>query len=111
MFSVSSMTPSEFCARWPTHGRAADVTLLDVREPHELAVAAIDESIHIPMAQIPDRLAELDPENTIVVMCHGGVRSMQVAGFLARQGFPNVINLDGGIDAWSREVDPEIPRY
>jgi rhodanese-related sulfurtransferase len=111
MFSVSSMTPSEFRARWPLHGAAADVVLLDVREPHELAAAAIDETVHIPMAQIPNRLEELDPEKTIVVMCHGGMRSMQVAGFLAQQGFAHVVNLDGGIDAWSREVDPGIPRY
>lgn len=105
------MTPSEFRVRWPEHGTAEDVILLDVREPHELALAALDASVHIPMQQIPSRLDEIDRSKTIVVMCHSGVRSMQVAGFLRQQGFENVINLDGGIDRWSREIDPSIPRY
>lgn len=111
MSSLASMTPSEFCARWPDHSAAGDVILLDVRELHELAVASVAASVHIPMAQIPGRLDELDRNRTIVVMCHGGMRSMQVAGFLSHQGFESVVNLDGGIDAWSREVDPGIPRY
>jgi rhodanese-related sulfurtransferase len=111
MSSVSSMTPSEFRVRWPDHGAAGDVILLDVREPHELAVAAVNSCLHIPMAQIPERVEELDRSKTIVVMCHGGMRSMQVAGYLSHQGFKNVVNLDGGIDAWSREVDPSIPGY
>lgn len=105
------MTPSEFRVRWPEHGTAEDVILLDVREPHELTMAALEASVNIPMQQIPSRLDEIDRSKTIVVMCHGGVRSMQVAGFLQQQGFENVINLDGGIDAWSREIDPSIPRY
>ena len=111
MSSFSGMTPREFRERWPEHEAAQDVILLDIREPHEIAVAAISDTVHIPMAQIPGRLDELDRSRTIVVMCHSGMRSMQVAGFLAHQGFENVVNLDGGIDAWSREVDPDIPRY
>jgi len=111
MSGIPSMSPAEFCRHWPDICSAGDVVLLDVREPHELDVASIDGTLHIPMAQIPDRLDELDRERTIVVLCHGGMRSMQVAGFLARQGFERVVNLDGGIDAWSREVDPKIPRY
>ena len=111
MSGVSSMTPLEFRVRWPQHEGAGDVTLLDVREPHEIAVAAVADTVNIPMAQIPGRLDELDRDKTIVVMCHGGIRSMQVAGFLAHQGFTSVVNLDGGIDAWSREVDSDIPRY
>jgi len=111
MSSVSSMTPSEFRARWPEHGTADDVVLLDVREAHEIALAAVRPSTHIPMGQIPARLNEIDGDKTIVVMCHGGIRSMQVAGFLAQNGFDNVVNLDGGIDAWSREVDRSVPRY
>lgn len=105
------MTPSEFQSRWPEHGAAADVVLLDVREPHEIEIAALASAVHIPMAQISGRLGELDPDKTIVVMCHSGVRSMQVAGFLSQQGFDKVVNLAGGIDAWSLEVDPKIPRY
>ncbi|MGD2168270.1 MAG: rhodanese-like domain-containing protein [Gammaproteobacteria bacterium] len=111
MSSVSSMTPSEFRARWPQHGEADDVVLLDVREPHEVAFAAVDSSLHIPMSQVPARISELNADATIVVMCHSGIRSMRVAGFLAQHGFENVVNLDGGIDAWSREVDPGIPGY
>jgi rhodanese-related sulfurtransferase len=111
MSSVSSMTPSEFRARWPEHGAVDDVVLLDVREAHELALAAVSASVHIPMGQIPARLDEIDRDKTIVVMCHGGIRSMQVAGFLVQNGFDNVVNLDGGIDAWSREIDQSVPRY
>ena len=111
MAGIASMTPGEFRDRWPDFCSASDVMLLDVREPPELTMASIDGAMHIPMAQIPGRLAELDRNGTIVVMCHSGVRSMQVAGYLHQRGFMNVFNLAGGIDAWSREVDPLIPRY
>ncbi len=90
---------------------AATVVLLDVREDAELSLAAIDGAVHIPMGQIPARIDELDPEQTIVVMCHSGGRSAQVATYLSQQGFVNVFNLDGGIQAWSRSVDPTIPEY
>jgi rhodanese-related sulfurtransferase len=63
------------------------------------------------MNEVPTRLAELDPNAEIVVMCKGGGRSMQVAQFLARNGFRSVANLTGGILAWSREVDPSVPQY
>ncbi|HMB74324.1 MAG TPA: rhodanese-like domain-containing protein [Gammaproteobacteria bacterium] len=105
------MTPREFFDHWPDFGSNSDVLLLDVREPDELRVAAVDGTLNIPMAQIPGRLDELSRQKTIVVMCHSGVRSMQVAGFLCQQGFGHVVNLDGGIDAWSREVDSKIPTY
>ena len=111
MASVKSMKPSEFSERWPDHSSAQDVILLDVREPQELAAAAVVGTLDVPMGQIPGRLDELDRDKTIVVMCHGGMRSMQVAAFLMQNGFDDVVNLDGGIDAWSREVDPQIPRY
>ena len=111
MTDVVEITPSEFAKRWPDITERADVVLLDVREPVELELAAIPFAAHIPMGQIPARLHELDKESTIVVMCHGGVRSLQVATFLSTQGFPSVINLAGGIDAWSREIDDSIPRY
>ncbi len=90
---------------------AATVVLLDVREDAELSLAAIDGAVHIPMGQIPARIDELDSEQTIVVMCHSGGRSAQVATYLSQQGFANVFNLDGGIQAWSRSVDPTIPEY
>ncbi|WAC72122.1 rhodanese-like domain-containing protein [Roseateles sp. SL47] len=89
--------------------------LLDVREPWEVALARIDvpglAGVHMPMGDIPSDLQRLDPEQPIAVYCHHGVRSLQVVAFLARHGFDVVYNLAGGIDAWSREIDPSVPRY
>lgn len=85
--------------------------ILDVREPEEVAVAAFPHATHIPMADIPSRLTELDPDRETIVVCHHGVRSAQVAMYLARMGFERAVNLIGGIDAWSEEVDPSTPRY
>lgn len=85
--------------------------LLDVREPWELATARLPGSLDIPMGQIPARLDELPPDRPLIVMCHHGMRSLQVVMFLKHQGFESVSNLAGGIDAWSREVDPSIPTY
>lgn len=88
-----------------------DLVLLDVREPEELALASIDGALHIPMGDVPGRLHELDPEKEIVVVCHHGIRSASVVQFLAQRDFARVVNLAGGIDAWSRIVDPTVPRY
>jgi rhodanese-related sulfurtransferase len=89
--------------------------LLDVREPWEVEVAALHldaiTGLHIPLSQVPERLSELDPSQSIVCICHHGVRSRQVVAFLERQGFESVYNLAGGIDAWSALVDPTVPRY
>jgi rhodanese-related sulfurtransferase len=65
----------------------------------------------IPMRDVPARLAELNPDQPIACLCHHGMRSQQVANFLVQNGFDEVVNLQGGIDAWSREVDPSVPRY
>ena len=111
MSGVPELTPSEFRERWPTQESDAAPILLDVREPEELAVAAVAGVVHIPMAEIPARLADLDRDRHIVCMCHGGVRSRRVAEFLAANGYEQVSNLAGGIDAWSQQVDPNIPRY
>lgn len=92
-------------------GESDTLTLLDVRELWEIATAAVGGSVNIPMGQISSRLAELDPEAPIVVMCHSGMRSSQVAQYLMDQGFSDVYNLTGGIDAWSQEIDPTVPRY
>ena len=97
------------------HCVATRALLLDVREPWEIERAAIRlpgvPSKDIPLAHIPDRMGELDPSQPIVCICHHGVRSLQVVAFLERQGFESVYNLAGGIDAWSVEVDPTVPRY
>jgi len=92
-------------------GNPAKIVLLDVREPWEYATAKIDGSTLIPMGEIPGSLQELDPEARIVAICHAGVRSMNVAVWLRNQGVEQAQSLRGGIDAWSREVDPLVPRY
>ena len=85
--------------------------LLDVREPWEREIAAVAGSLDIPMAEIPARLGELDPDRPVAVLCHSGGRSARVAAFLAQQGLSRVANVSGGIDAWSTEIDDAIPRY
>ena len=90
---------------------AAPPVVLDVREPWEVALARIPGSVAIPMHEIPARLAELPRQQAIVCLCHHGMRSMQVAVFLERNGFDTVCNLVGGIAAWSREIDPAVPTY
>lgn len=111
MPAVAELSPTEFLDRWPQPLVERDVTLVDVREARELAVASVDGALHIPMGDVPARLGELDRERPLVVMCHAGGRSRRVAQFLLGQGFEHVFNLRGGIDAWSVEVDPRIPRY
>lgn len=89
--------------------------LLDVREPVEFRHAAIHvpgaTTLHIPMGEVPQRLAELPPTQPILCICHHGMRSAQVVAFLERAGHGPVYNLAGGIDAWSQHVDPGVPRY
>jgi len=111
MPGVPELSPTEFAARWPDGAGGSDVILLDVREHDELAIAAVAGALHIPMREIPARLAELDAAKPLVVMCHSGGRSRRVAAFLQGNGFTNVFNLEGGIDAWSTQVDPRVPRY
>jgi rhodanese-related sulfurtransferase len=85
--------------------------LLDVREPWEWQLARIEGAANMPMGEIPGRIHELDSAHPTVVICHHGVRSLQVVAFLQRHGFDNLHNLQGGIDAWSRQVDPSVPLY
>jgi rhodanese-related sulfurtransferase len=84
---------------------------LDVREPWEVETASVAGAVNIPMGQVPTRLGELDRARPVVVMCHHGRRSAQVGLLLERNGFQTVINLAGGIAAWSDEVDPSVPQY
>jgi rhodanese-related sulfurtransferase len=97
------------------HCRSSRALLLDVRDPWEIELAALQlpdvPHKHIPLTEIPDRLDELDPTQSIVCICHHGTRSMQVVAFLERHGFESVCNLAGGIDAWSSEVDAGVSRY
>lgn len=91
--------------------RPESMVLLDVREPYERRLACIDPSLHIPMQEVPERIAEIPANREVIVYCHVGSRSMMVAGFLAAHGWESVANLAGGIDAWSRQVDQRVPRY
>lgn len=85
--------------------------ILDVREPWECNLCRLPDSKTIPMREVPARLAELPKDAEIVVMCHHGVRSQRVAEFLLGQGFENLTNLVGGIDAWAKEIDPAMAKY
>ena len=89
--------------------------VLDVREPWELQTASIRpdgfELLVMPMSTVPARLPELARERPIACLCHHGGRSAQVCYFLLNQGYTEVVNLHGGIHAWSQEVDPSIPQY
>lgn len=88
------------------------LVLLDVREPWEYGVAHIPGSLLMPMGDVPSRaFQELDPESHIVVICHHGVRSLNVTNWLRNQGFEQSQSLAGGIQAWSEKIDSSIPRY
>ncbi|RQY18212.1 sulfurtransferase [Burkholderia stagnalis] len=104
------LTPA-LLAQWLADKTRPAPVVLDVREPWEIATAQIAGSVSIPMQQIPARSEELDDEAEIVCVCHHGMRSARVAMFLESRGFTKLYNLQGGIDAWSRDVDPSVPRY
>ena len=87
-----------------------DIYVLDVREPHEFAIAQIGGHL-IPLNDLPQRFGELDPNREIVVHCKMGGRSQKASEFLAQAGFKNLHNLAGGIQAWSETVDPKVPKY
>lgn len=95
----------------PVESEQERPVLLDVREPWELAICRIEGSESIPMQRIPQSLGRLDRQRPIVCVCHHGIRSFQVARFLEYQGFSRVINLEGGVAAWAREVDPAMATY
>ena len=82
-----------------------------MREEDEVRLCALPGSLHIPMNLIPLRHHELPDDVPIIVYCHHGIRSLNVARYLAHVGFENVANLQGGIDAWARQIDPSLPRY
>lgn len=89
----------------------ADIQLLDIREDWERAICLIDGSIEIAMGDLPNGLARLDADRPVVALCHHGARSLRVASWLRRQGYARAVSLKGGIDAWSRLIDPAVPRY
>jgi rhodanese-related sulfurtransferase len=105
---ISELEPAELKQRLD---RGEALSMLDVREPEEIQIAELPGAIHIPMNDIPARLSELDRDAQWVVVCHHGIRSAQVAMYLAQMGFTRVANLRGGIEEWSLTVDPAVPRY
>jgi rhodanese-related sulfurtransferase len=103
------MKPAEV-AEWLA-GDGEPPLMIDVREPWELAICRIEGSVSVPMGQIPAALSKLDPNRDILVICHHGIRSYQVARFLEQRGFPRVVNLEGGVAAWALDQDPDMPVY
>jgi rhodanese-related sulfurtransferase len=107
---IAQIAPAELAAWRADPARPAPV-LVDVREPWEVERCRIDGSVTVPLGQLPTRLADLPGDRDLVLVCHHGNRSQQAAVWLARNGYPNVHNLAGGIEAWALEVDPAMPRY
>lgn len=91
--------------------RGDDLLLLDVREPWEHALASLPDSVLVPLGQLHNNLEEMDPDAEIVAYCHHGIRSLQAVAVLKTSGLKKVKHLAGGIDAWSRQVDPRVRRY
>ena len=114
---ITQVRPAQLATWVDAHKTTQSTTpvLLDVREPWELELACVKTTLctfkAIPMALIPLRFSELDPHAPIAVMCHHGARSMQVAQFLAHNGFSNIANITGGIGAWAHEFDNTVPQY
>ena len=92
--------------------KGEDIQIIDVREAEEVAIGSIPNSVHIPLAQVVNRMSEIDPKRETVVHCKLGGRSARAIDALKRSGFSgNLTNLKGGIIAWSNEVDPAVPKY
>ena len=98
-------------AEWLSDASKSKPVLLDVRESWEFETCSLPDSVHMPMHLVPLRCGEMNPAQEIVVICHHGARSMQVAMFLERKGFSAVFNLLGGVEGWACDVDPAMNRY
>lgn len=111
---IDQIRPADLAA-WFAQDPKATPVVLDVREPWELQTASVVPQgftlTAIPMNEIPARLGELDAGQRIACLCHHGARSQRVAAFLAQNGFADVANIAGGIDAWSAQHDPSVARY
>lgn len=105
--SPSAMSASQLNA----HLQQSAPLLLDVREPWEFEICRIEGSVNLPMSQLTQRLQEIPRDGEVVVICHHGIRSQQVIRYLLAQTAAQLINLDGGVDAWAREVDSAMPVY
>ena len=85
--------------------------ILDVREDWETEICGLENSLHISLSGLPQRLAELNQDDEFVVLCHHGMRSMQAVSFMEHHGFNRIVNLDGGIHAWADSIDPTMAKY
>ena len=103
--------PAVVLKQWLDDKSRGALLVLDVREPWEYGICRIPGALSFPMQNIPLRSSELPRETDIVVVCHHGMRSLQVANYLAQAGFDRVYNLSGGIAAWAEQIDPSMPRY
>ena len=105
--------PIEVGVQAASEMRGQGVPVVDVREPAELDQARLPDTLDVPMSVLAARLAVLEPlkDAPFLVLCHGGVRSLQVVQALRSRGWPHAISIAGGIDAWSQVVDPSVPRY
>jgi len=112
---ISQIRPADLEAWYASVEGPGQPLVLDVREPHELALASVApdglEVLSIPMGVIPVRIHELPADQHNTCLCHHGARSMQVALFLQSRGFEDLANIAGGIDAWSLDRDPTVARY
>lgn len=107
---MEQITPHQLSAWLSDKSRPAPL-LLDVRELWEFQVCRLADARHVPMNEIPSRITEMDKAAETVVVCHHGGRSQQIAMYLARSGFNRIFNLQGGVDAWARQIDPSMPVY
>jgi rhodanese-related sulfurtransferase len=107
---IQQIRPAQL-KEWLADAGRTPPLLLDVREEWEYRLCSLPGSVHIPMGAVPARAAELVPDKEVVVVCHHGGRSQQVANWLQRNGFDKLHNLAGGVDAWAREVEPSMPVY
>lgn len=112
---IDQIQPAQLADWINTKASFGQTVVLDVREAWEIQTASVKAQgfvlQEIPMHTLPARLNELSREQPIACLCHHGGRSMQVAAFLAQQGFSHVANIAGGINAWSAQIDPSVPRY
>lgn len=112
---ITRVRPAQLAAWFAANAAGTQPLVLDVREPWELQTASVRaegfELRAIPMGEIPARLGELPKDQPIACLCHHGMRSLRVAAFLMQNGFDQVANITGGIDAWSHERDSAVPHY
>ena len=112
---IDHVRPAQLSAWFASAPEGSQPLVLDVREPWELQTASVRadgfELVAIPMGELPTRLDELNPARPIACLCHHGARSLRVAAFLQHNGYGHLANITGGIDAWSHENDPAVPRY